>query len=282
MAERISRLVRLVFLFILFFSFVFKFLFQWMVLFIVKGVEMIWNRWNWNKPIVNWNCCKCFDGELGSSVSMKRGCTQSLITTASSVGGSGVSVSSQSCSTDLCNTGDARQNFNLNNFNDFLNSINNLNAAPVLYPVYTGYPAFSLGLFPVSLLFIVKSGNQNFQTGWSFFFFSSCFSMLGNLGNFPQNNKGNYPGNLAVNYPWYGNYPSVPVPGWFIDLIESIWFDIVWLKWLTGVEIDVFFFWLFLQTKRLCWHPSITSLLQHWTTSCNNYLFMDKTMNNHL
>jgi len=114
----------------------------------------------------------------GSSVSMKRGCTQSLITTASSVGGSGVSVSSQSCSTDLCNTGDARQNFNLNNFNDFLNSINNLNAAPVLYPVYTGYPAFSLG----------------------------------NLGNFPQNNKGNYPGNLAVNYPWYGNYPSVPVP----------------------------------------------------------------------
>ena len=46
--------------------------------------------------------------------------------------------------------------------------------------------------------------------------------MLGNLGNFPQNNKGNYPGNLAVNYPWYGNYPSVPVPGWFIDLIESI------------------------------------------------------------
>ena len=85
-------------------------------------------------------------------MSMKRGCTQSLITTASSVGGSGVSVSSQSCSTDLCNTGDARQNFNLNNFNDFLNSINNLNAAPVLYPVYTGYPAFSLGLFPVSLL----------------------------------------------------------------------------------------------------------------------------------
>jgi len=60
-------------------------------------------------------------GILGSSISIKRGCGQSVGAAASSGGGYGASASSVSCSTDLCNFGDGRQNFNIN---DFINNFN--------------------------------------------------------------------------------------------------------------------------------------------------------------
>jgi len=112
----------------------------------------------------------------GSSVSMKRGCGQSVIATASSTGSSGVSVSSQSCSTDLCNADNAVQSFNLNNFNDFLNSLSNFNAPSYsgpypIYPTYSAFPSANTGAYP-----------------------------------------GPYPGYYPGNYPLFGNYAPVRMP----------------------------------------------------------------------
>ena len=94
---------------------------------------------------------------------MKRGCGQSVIATASSTGSSGVSVSSQSCSTDLCNADNAVQSFNLNNFNDFLNSLSNFNAPSYSgpYPIYPTYSAFPSGLSPFLQIQIANHDIQN-------------------------------------------------------------------------------------------------------------------------
>merc|ERR1711911_188030 len=88
-------------------------------------------------------------------------------------GSSGVSVSSQSCSTDLCNADNAVQSFNLNNFNDFLNSLSNFNAPSYsgpypLYPTYSAFPSANTGAYP-----------------------------------------GPYPGYYPGNYPLFGNYAPV-------------------------------------------------------------------------
>ena len=89
------------------------------------------------------------DGILGFSVTMKRGCGQSVVATASSVGGNSISVSSYSCSTDLCNTGDAKQKLNVNTFNDFLGDLKVANN-PAPYQGY--YPTFNAGLFQIPSL----------------------------------------------------------------------------------------------------------------------------------
>jgi len=111
----------------------------------------------------------------GFSVTMKRGCGQSVVATASSVGGNSISVSSYSCSTDLCNTGDAKQKLNVNTFNDFLGDLKVANN-PAPYQGY--YPTFNAG----------------------------------NAGNYQGNNPffGSFP--FYGNYPVYGNYAPPGVP----------------------------------------------------------------------
>jgi len=72
----------------------------------------------------------------GSFVSIQRGCGQSVGTVASSGNNYGVSANSLSCSTNLCNSGDGRQNFNVN---DFINNFNIPNFSGS-YPFNQGYP----------------------------------------------------------------------------------------------------------------------------------------------
>ena len=107
--------------------------------------------------------------KTGSFVSIKRGCGRSVGAVATSSGGNGVSTSVQSCSTDLCNSGDGLQNFNIN---DFISNFNIPNVSGS-YPNNPGYPA---GAVPGLFIYLSWPIHKSFQN-CNFYLFKAMISI---------------------------------------------------------------------------------------------------------
>jgi len=115
----------------------------------------------------------------GSSVTVKRGCTRSVVAISSSSGANFVSVSSSTCSSDLCNKNNVQQNFNFHQFDD------------------------------VSKIFDEQNLDTKILEKNPAAYYFNPFNSVRYSG-IPGNYFGNYPGYYPANYLFYGNGASAP------------------------------------------------------------------------